>query len=130
MRNSWWMILLCLGLLIAAVVWITSPGSGARCHPTFREVAEGRSVEVRVGSRQFGIKAALIGCEADLRQVDRKQEEQIVSAIEKMLRAETWRAWPKSKEKSFRLALVNEINTLLGQPVVCDVYLHSFSAAE
>jgi hypothetical protein len=83
-----------------------------------------------VGSRQFGIKAALIGCEADLRQVDRRQEKQVVFVIEKMLRTETWRAWPKSKEKNFRLALVDEINTILGQPVVCDVYLHSFSAAE
>jgi hypothetical protein len=52
------------------------------------------------------------------------------SVIEEMLRTETWQAWPKSRERGFRLALENEINALLGQPVVRDVHLYSFSAIE
>jgi hypothetical protein len=125
------LILLCLVLLAAAVVWIKRPWPELRpCNPTFWEIAEGESIEVRVGARRFGIRAALIGCEADLRQLDRRQGELIRSVIEEMLRTETWQAWPKSRERGFRLALADEINALLGRPVVRDVHLYSFSAIE
>ena len=131
-RISWWLVLLCLVFLITAAVWITPQWSVSRsCQPTFWEVAEGRSIDVHVGSRQFGIKAVLIGCEADLqRTIDPGRQEQIVSVIEEMLRTETWQAWPKSKEKDFRLAVAEQINALLERPAVCDVCIDSFSAAE
>lgn len=99
------------------------------CHPTFLEINEGKSIDVSVGSRQFGIKAVLIVCEADLQQVGTRQEK-AVDAVKDMLRIETWQTWPKSKEGDFRLTVAERINSRLGRSVVRDVYLHSFSAAE
>lgn len=85
----------------------------------------------RARTVQFGIKAALIGCDADLQQaIGHEQQMKIVAVIEEMLRIETWQTWPKSKEEEFRLTVTKRINATLGRPVVRDVYLHSFSAAE
>lgn len=130
-RISWWLVLFGLAALITAAVWITPrwPRLGS-CRPTFLEVAGGRSIDVHVGSHQFGIKAALIGCEDDLRQIDHRHSAQIVSVISEMLRTETWQAWPKSKDRDFRFSLAEKINILLERPAVRDIYLYSFSAAE
>jgi hypothetical protein len=132
MRSLWLFSLLCLVLVAAAAGAVYRSTASHSCRPTFWELADGKSIDVNVGSNlQLGIKAVLIGCEDDLRQaMGPGTQEQIVSVIEEMLRAETWQAWPKSKEQEFRLTVVTKINSILERPVVQDVYLHSFAAAE
>lgn len=84
-----------------------------------------------MGTHDFGIKAALIGCGSDRqRALSPREDKQVVSIIAEMLRTEGWSAWPKSKDKDFRRALSKKINASLKTSFVRDVYLHSFSAAE
>jgi hypothetical protein len=132
MRTSWLLSLLCLVLAAAAAGAVYQSTASHACRPTFWELADGKSIDVKVGSNlQLGIKAVLIGCEDDMQQaMDSGTQKRIISVIEDVLRSETWQAWPKSKEREFRLAVAAKINAALEMPVVQDVYLHSFSAAE
>lgn len=118
-------------LLTVVVCWSVYRIKMRPCLPAFAEVSQGRSIDVRLGSRQFGVKVVLIGCEEELnRTFEDGQQQAIMAVIGDMLRSEGWQAWPRLKEEEFRRSLVKKINATLKESVVRDVYLHSFSAVE
>jgi hypothetical protein len=115
------------GLLVYLVV--VPAFQETSCQPSFRKISP-REINVYVGSKQFGIHAALIGCSGDLEGINPKEMLVLEEFIRGVLQEENWSIWPRSKDADFRNDLVKKMNSLLGRRAVSDIYLHSFSASE
>jgi hypothetical protein len=99
------------------------------CQATFRKVSSG-VIEVDLGSRQFGIHAALIGCAGDLEDIGPEEMVTLEKFFRDLLQEENWSIWPKSKDKAFRKELTRKVNSILERRAASDIYLHGFSASE
>lgn len=116
-----------LGTLVGAGAtfsWRSDP-----CTASFREVAP-RGIEVSMGTRQFGIRASLIGCADSLSGISNEEMQVIQELMRGLLRSENWMIWPKSMSEEYRDDLTRRVNATLGRRAVSDVHLYGFSAAE
>ncbi len=116
-----------LGALVGAGAmfsWRPAP-----CSASFREVAP-QGIEVDLGSRQFGVRASLIGCTEALSGINAEEMGEIAQLIKDLLREDNWMMWPKSMRQDYREDLTRRVNSALGRRSVSDVHLYGFSAAE
>lgn len=116
-------------VLSLAVVLLARYEEKFSCSPTFLSLGE-KEIVATAGSIRFGVRAVVLGCGADIREIRPEEMTRIRSILSRSLQDHGWRFLQASSDENLRRDLVIRINRALGRKVVSDIYAYSFSAAE